>query len=79
MITRKAKRIIRGSTYKLLKIQAEDKCEICKTADAEVRHHPNYKDPSNVRLLCRKCHGLVHKLAGDFKNRKFIPPSSNDL
>ncbi|HLE74954.1 MAG TPA: hypothetical protein VI864_02790 [Candidatus Bathyarchaeia archaeon] len=36
-------------------------CMNCGSTEDIVRHHPNYSKPLEVVILCRKCHGLVHR------------------
>lgn len=47
------------------KIRVEGLCERCKLRKAEHRHHEDYDNPLDVKLLCRKCHGDLHGLRSE--------------
>ncbi len=38
------------------------KCEGCKEKKPLSMHHDDYSKPLDVRWLCKKCHGIVHRL-----------------
>ena len=41
-------------------IKLKGLCERCGKNPAQHRHHPDYSKPSEVQLVCTKCHGEIH-------------------
>jgi len=37
-------------------------CEECEYEDNLIRHHDDYNNPMDIRILCRKCHAIWHKI-----------------
>lgn len=38
-----------------------EKCEMCGATGVKMnRHHPDYSKPTDVMILCTKCHAKVH-------------------
>ncbi len=48
-------------SYHKIKIEYKQLCEGCDDNLAVERHHPDYSEPLNVRLLCKDCHRIEHR------------------
>jgi hypothetical protein len=48
-----------------IKIKSNDACYNCGGKTNLEKHHPNYNQPLNIIILCRKCHHKIHSKRGD--------------
>ena len=42
-------------------LERKDSCEICRSHNRVVAHHPDYRKPEDVVCLCTKCHIRLHR------------------
>ena len=52
----------RGEVYNMTRKRASGKCELCGSTDNLEKHHPNYDNPKEIVVLCRKCHRTTHSI-----------------
>ena len=52
--------LFRHRTVNLIPLDGKS-CVNCGSTENLNRHHLSYDDPTNIIILCRKCHNLVHK------------------
>lgn len=56
----KAEKLKRYRTWKKARKVSVECCEICGSNDKLERHHTDYSEPLDVRVLCGSCHRKLH-------------------
>jgi len=47
-----------------------ERCEVCGTTEGKIeRHHPDYSQPLNVKILCTTCHAAEERHTGQRKSK----------
>lgn len=59
--SRNNNKVMARSKARSKKIDEKSICAYCESKENLERHHPNYDEPLNVIILCRKCHRGLHK------------------
>ena len=61
------------------KIIRPTKCSLCSSDQFAIEaHHPDYSKPYEVILLCRSCHGIVHRKIKSHRDRLSEKTSKED-